>query len=518
MKTIIQVTVIYLSFLVIFLDNLHATTYETTSNGNWNSSSIWSPSKPSFPWGSTDTVIVKHSINLNTNINIHGVFIVNSGAALTTTSKNITVGQASTFTNNGSISVKNFYADWGNTTIVNQSNITTTKNMILKEGSFTNNGTITVGKNFTNDYDSEFQNSASGSLIISQDFLNRDSLHNAGIITVNDDFKNDWGYTIVNSGTINATDDINNYGDFINSGTLSAGGDFLNNWGCDFTNSGSVTVTEDFTNKGDVSNTNSITVSDDFNNYYGTTVSNYGLITVADDVSNSGDIQNNGSLTIDGSYAGSGDVSGSGSLCNSDGLTDPTGGAKGVTCPICGGDGGGLPVEFVEFDAQQIQNSIQLHWITVSETNNDHFNIEKSTNGIDFTYIGSVTGNGNSNQIQSYKFTDNQPSKGTIYYRLVQIDFDGSIEYSKIIEVNIIAKMQLSLYPNPSIYGDPIHINFGTEDKKYIEIYDLSGRLIMNFSTNEQSYTLQSQAIPKGLFLMKISTDDQVLVRKFQVR
>ena len=87
---------------------VNATIYQTITNGNWKSSSTWSPSKPTFPWGSTDTVLINHAVNLNTSITTYGVIIISSGASLIGTSKSITIGDGSTFTNSGTVSVKSF--------------------------------------------------------------------------------------------------------------------------------------------------------------------------------------------------------------------------------------------------------------------------------------------------------------------------------------------------------------------------------------------------------------------------
>jgi len=94
-----------------------------------------------------------------------------------------------------------------------------------------------------------------------------------------------------------------------------------------------------------------------------------------------------------------------------------------------------LPVEYVSFEGNCSEGNTTLLWSTASETNNDYFTIMKSYNGFMFKTVGWVMGIGNSNQLQSYKYTDQESESGKVYYQLKQTDFDGEITYSKMIAV-----------------------------------------------------------------------------------
>jgi len=96
-----------------------------------------------------------------------------------------------------------------------------------------------------------------------------------------------------------------------------------------------------------------------------------------------------------------------------------------------------IPVELVSFTAQVVENAVRLVWGTASETNNFGFEIEKSFNGAVFSEIGFVEGKGTTTTPQQYIFEDNKLSHGTLYYRLKQIDTDGSFAYSDVILVQI---------------------------------------------------------------------------------
>jgi hypothetical protein len=113
-----------------------------------------------------------------------------------------------------------------------------------------------------------------------------------------------------------------------------------------------------------------------------------------------------------------------------------------------------LPVTMGDFEAKVIEDSkVKLNWFTYSEINNDHFTIQRSSDGLNFQPIASVKGVGNSTEINYYEAIDNSPPPGTSYYRLKQTDFDGkeTIE-DKILTVTRIKGRDspFSIYPNPS--------------------------------------------------------------------
>jgi len=580
-------------FLLIFISIKYAdaTTYQTVANGNWNSSSVWSPSVPSFCYGSCDTVIVNHTINMNKNLTSYGVFIISTGASLSNSGKNLTIGCGGTFTNGGTVSVKNFKADWGTTTITNNGSLTVANSMNIYEGTFVNNGTIDVTNNFNNQYDNSFTNSSTGNITVGGNFKNYDEFTNAGTLTVTGTVTNDWSCDLTNSGTISSggnftnngdysssgtttvggnfksTDDFTNSGnmtvtgtvindwsstmsntgtitsgsDFINkgsltsSGTLNSGGDFKNVWGTTFTNSGNLNVGDDFLNQGTITNNGNIDITDygknqgtinnnnnidvggNFNNDWGSTVNNDGSISVDNNLSNNGTVHNDGSMEVDGNYSGSGNVDGTGSLCNSDGVTDPTGGSKSVTCPICG-DAGTLPVELVEFNCEFNGNGVDIKWVTLTEINNEKFEVMKSEDGINFTVISTVDGAGNSNTQLNYSVIDENSGSGIVYYRLNQIDFDGQSHLSSIIKVEIEKhSFTVDIYPNPVNSGEDIKIDISAAGNSNIEIYNATGSLVKEFNTSDNLFKINTGDIPKGIYYLRITNNNTLMLKKIEI-
>lgn len=129
-----------------------------------------------------------------------------------------------------------------------------------------------------------------------------------------------------------------------------------------------------------------------------------------------------------------------------------------------------LPVELGYFKAELDDNIVNLHWITLSELNNDYFQIER-TNNYDFENIGKVNGFGTTILRQEYFFTDYNPLNGVNYYRLKQVDYDGKYEYSNIVYVRLFSNKKIQYIYNilgQQFDNDLLNLPEGI----YIIIYD----------------------------------------------
>ncbi len=111
-----------------------------------------------------------------------------------------------------------------------------------------------------------------------------------------------------------------------------------------------------------------------------------------------------------------------------------------------------LPVELASFTGKAVKQAVQLDWITASESNNDYFDIQRSGEELMFQTIGRIDGEGTTLRPQTYRFIDDQPLDGVNYYRLRQVDFDGTEHFSNVIAVDIerpIEGLEIKLFPNP---------------------------------------------------------------------
>jgi len=109
-----------------------------------------------------------------------------------------------------------------------------------------------------------------------------------------------------------------------------------------------------------------------------------------------------------------------------------------------------LPVELVYFRASLTPESmVSLEWLTASELNNEAFEVERSKDGFDFSLIARISGAGTTTEQKEYALIDEQPLSGLSYYRLKQIDFDGTFTYSGLVSVRR-GDDPFTVYPNPA--------------------------------------------------------------------
>ena len=161
-----------------------------------------------------------------------------------------------------------------------------------------------------------------------------------------------------------------------------------------------------------------------------------------------------------------------------------------------------LPVQLTSLQARQERNGIMIEWKTLSEINNDFFVIERS-NGIDFQTLGTVNGAGTITHAMLYSFFDDSPDEGLNYYRLKQVDFDGSFEYSEIISA-VFIETNLFIYPNPT--DGVFYLNKNLVNAS-IKLLSVSGRAID--LPQERQFDISS--LPNGMYLLKIALDTQTI-------
>jgi hypothetical protein len=175
-----------------------------------------------------------------------------------------------------------------------------------------------------------------------------------------------------------------------------------------------------------------------------------------------------------------------------------------------------LPVELVSFTGRLEGNYTILNWETASEFNNDLFEIERSVDVNDFEKIGTIKGHGNSNIPLAYQFTDQLTTSGTYYYRLKQIDFDGTTSYSNIIAVYFEFDVQIMVYPNPA--QDWIIIQAKNAKTSYrIQIFSISGNLILEelLENRDGQHQVDIRNLPKGVYFVSIYGSERLMTHQF---
>lgn len=137
-----------------------------------------------------------------------------------------------------------------------------------------------------------------------------------------------------------------------------------------------------------------------------------------------------------------------------------------------------LPIELISFNALALEGQVMLNWQTLTEINNDYMAVERSSDGQDFEEIGQVQGAGTSFLPQSYELLDPQPYQGLNYYRLRQVDFDGTTTYSKLVSV-VFEGQGWGVQVFPSLTKDFVNIRLdqASNQRGEVRIYDLNGSL-----------------------------------------
>jgi hypothetical protein len=141
-----------------------------------------------------------------------------------------------------------------------------------------------------------------------------------------------------------------------------------------------------------------------------------------------------------------------------------------------------VPVELTSFTANVNENNVTLNWTTATELNNQGFDVERNS-GNGFEKIGFVAGFGTSTEIHTYSYVDGSVQEGTYTYRLKQVDYDGTFEYSDVVEVDVIAPDVFALeqnYPNPFNPSTTINFNLAADSKVSLTVFDVLGQEVAN--------------------------------------
>jgi len=175
-----------------------------------------------------------------------------------------------------------------------------------------------------------------------------------------------------------------------------------------------------------------------------------------------------------------------------------------------------LPVTLLNFFAKKANNASLLTWQTQTESNNDRFEIERSTDGTSFIKIGSVKGAGTSNILQYYSFTDNNPVKGINFYRLRQVDLDARFVFSETRRVDFNNSPIFELNNNPS-NGTNIIVKTNLTNA-VLNIFDISGKKLQQTILTGNIYELPVGSFANGIYLAALIKDGKIIaIEKFVV-
>ena len=190
-----------------------------------------------------------------------------------------------------------------------------------------------------------------------------------------------------------------------------------------------------------------------------------------------------------------------------------------------------VPVELVSFSANVSNNSVELSWITATELNNSGFEIERSSHTersrsmTGWENIDFINGHGTTSQSHSYFFIDKNLSTGKYFYRLKQIDFDGTFSYSNEVEVDLSLPQTFALeqnYPNPFNPSTTIKFALPVKTNLRLSVYNTLGEKVAEIFNGElevgyHEMMFNASGLSSGIYFYKIESENYSATKKLML-
>lgn len=184
-----------------------------------------------------------------------------------------------------------------------------------------------------------------------------------------------------------------------------------------------------------------------------------------------------------------------------------------------------LPISLVKFTADKVAEKVKVQWTTATEINNDKFIIERSADGKNFEHLAELSGAGTSKELNAYEVVDASPLKGTSYYRLTQIDFDGRSESFAPVAVSGkqgVLSMEIGASSREHGAGSmeqgawSIYSPMNTEAT--LSVTDLNGKIIYTekllLLEGYQNYQFDLLTIERGIYVVHLVTAEDAVTKK----
>lgn len=163
------------------------------------------------------------------------------------------------------------------------------------------------------------------------------------------------------------------------------------------------------------------------------------------------------------------------------------------------------PLDLVSFNAKSNFNHVALQWQTENEQNSSHFEIERSTDALNFVNTGQVSSTGNGKTgINQYSFLDESPEPGINYYRLKMVDTDGKFKYSHTEKVSFDGNLPVKMYPNPA--SNKIVLQ-NVKQYNTVSISNMSGRRLLHKIVVGNECAVDISALPDGVYVVQLAGD-----------
>ena len=187
-------------------------------------------------------------------------------------------------------------------------------------------------------------------------------------------------------------------------------------------------------------------------------------------------------------------------------------------------NGAPLPITLLSFNAvwgDNRQSHARIFWSTASEENNDYFDVQRSADGSTWTNIDRVQGAGTSINTLNYQILDKNPLNGIAYYRLRQVDFDGTVAYTHVVALKSeIDGTAIAVYPNPANNQFQIAFEGFKSETANINILDNSGRKVLSLNNNVINNPVQivnASGFQSGVYYIHVTSETESFIEKIVI-
>ena len=176
-----------------------------------------------------------------------------------------------------------------------------------------------------------------------------------------------------------------------------------------------------------------------------------------------------------------------------------------------------LAVKLISFTAALENRTTHLQWITSQEINSSYFDVLRSVDGTHFEKLLNVPAHGTSNSQITYNAVDGHPFSGINYYRLKQVDIDGSFGFSSIVQVNVKDETSYTVFPNPAAGKFHLDINLPVAKNAVIRLYDVNGRILqqkeLQLISGSNQVEWNISALAKGTYFLRANDNSMPVIK-----
>ncbi len=176
-----------------------------------------------------------------------------------------------------------------------------------------------------------------------------------------------------------------------------------------------------------------------------------------------------------------------------------------------------LPVEWAAFEVEKIETSGKIYFATASESNSSHFFVQKSLDGENFRTIHTIQAQGTTTAYTEYGFIDKVLNLGINYYRIAQVDFDGTTDYTEVKSITFSADHTTLVYPNPVQVGSSVNVKYysGDEDVQVVVSDMLGHEVIKRVISNQAGWSESNfdvSDLPAGIYALRVGNRQQAVI------